>query len=234
MTRNLNVFRLSLLAAVALIAVVASLAGADGGKEDFFYFSQESAVVTGSSANEGPLIFGINGGKNKIECASGTLAGTALGKKRMEVTLHPTFMECQMAGFGVMTADTQKCNFNFSGRTDAAGDAAVEIECVEAIKFTNASCHITFGPQTSNGASYTNGIEPVIGRKDVTIKMTLVKLEYQLENAKPLGCVGLGGAGMDFDGTFNGAYTATAYEDFGGPTEEDKFMEGAVIDWWVE
>lgn len=229
-SRNIKIFKMALLAAFALSAV-ASVSSAEA-KEDFFFFSQEPSVVTGAS--EGVAVFTVDAGKIKVECAISTLAGTVNNKKAMEVTLHPTFFECNIGVFGVGTIDTKECNFIFSGRTDNNEDATVELECAAGskLKITNASCNLTFGPQAKKGATYTNGVEN--GRKDVTIKMTLSGLHYELENAKPLGCAGFGGAGEAEDGTFNAAYTATAYEDFGGPVEEDKFTEGNVIDWWVE
>lgn len=236
MNRNLKVFGIALIAIFAMSVVATAAAEA---KEDKFFFSQHPVVITGAS--EGPVVFTVSAGKIKIECAKSTLAGTstANNNQAIEITLHPTFSECQIpGGFGAATIDTKECNFIFSGRTDNNEDATVELECVGAnkIKITNAFCNLTFGPQAVKGATYTNGKEKIgeVERKDVTIKTTLSKLEYELENVKALGCAGFGGAGIDVDGTFNGAYTATAYEDFGGPTEEDKFTEGAVLDFWVE
>lgn len=226
-TNDLKRLGLCLSVVFALSAIAASAALA---AEDKFHSSVEKTVVT--AASEENTVFTFNAGKEKYECKAATMAGTMGAKTTLEIEMRPTFKMCSG------TIDQNECTMRLSGRTDENKDAAVEIGCAagQAIVLTGELCNFKILPQTAKGggAHYTNGKEKVgeVEHKDITYKLTLSKLIYEKEEVVQNGCPG--GAGEGQDGTLNGAFTATGYEDFGGPINWDEFIEGNVVDIEVE
>lgn len=217
--------------AVLALALGVSAVAPASEAEDVFRSSVEPTVVTALS--ETNLTFTINQGKNKLECKKSTLAGTFEKTTAIEISMYPTFSECGA------TFHPNQCTIRLSGRTDDNNDAAVEIGCPGAneMVFTVGNCEVKVPPHTpAGGVSYTNGVESVGGkeRKDVTVKVTITGFLYENVPKMAGGCDALGGAGQGADGTLTGAYTATGYEDSGGPTNGDEFTHGDPVDIWTE
>lgn len=224
--RNLRRLGLSLLAVFVLSAATASTASA---LNDKFFSSVEPTVIT--AHNEADFTFTLNAGKFKFKCKEASLAGTFLKKVAPEITTYPTFDQCE----GPRVFEPNECVIRLTGRTEAGKeDSPIEIGCppLFAMYFTHEMCNIRIEPQTVWGVTYTNTEEQLEGAfwKTFTIKVTLTGLKYEKQANVPLGCAGLGGAGVANDGTVTGSYAVTAYKDASAGVENgDEFKENGSV-----
>lgn len=204
----------ALLCACALLATTASAASA--ATHDF-----EAAapyIITGTQTSESEHIEYSFGAKWTLKCGADKTEGTIEESSTTQLTLFPTHSECLLNTLSA-TVDSAGCNYIFSGKTDANGHGAVELECLAGslLKVTVSGCTLEIGPQLfKKGASYqkTEGE----GHKDIDVKLTT---EAGIYKKAGFLCETIGGNGGDL--SMRGSYTLKAYQD-------NKGVEGSQTD----
>jgi hypothetical protein len=147
MTRKLKTLGLALLTALAASASMASVAIATS---DVFHSENQKAVLTGTQ--EGANRFTYTG--QWIECNTAKLKATMTETEVSAIsTLEPTYENCSP-----LTISTNGCKYNFTGSTDASGDARVDVvDCApgKSLAFNGFGCIFTV-QSVDEGNTYTN------------------------------------------------------------------------------
>jgi len=124
MIRKLKALGLALVAAVVLSAVGAPAASATTHDFECNALPGKSCWVTGYQHT--PFVFETNTGK-KAGCKNVGYVGTMVDRTQDDLTLTPTFSECEFAGLEATVSVNGGCTFTFTGQTDEVGDAEVHI-----------------------------------------------------------------------------------------------------------
>jgi hypothetical protein len=190
MTRTLKALGLCLFAACSFAAVAASSASA---VTDTFTCSVEPCVVTGEQTGA-VHTFGIKNNPFTVECEHATFVGTSKTKATTEITVHPTYTECNntvdvAAGCNLILTGVTDEHLNTAG-TKTETHATVKVECGanEFIKVTGPGCTIKMtgaaGGVNQNllGVTYDNGTD-ASGHKDVTVTVTVDSIHFTSEGS---------------------------------------------------
>jgi hypothetical protein len=213
MKRNLKALGLAMVAALALGAVAASAAQAASHHVSVASFP---AVVTAKDTVN--TVFSITGGEHTVECRTTKYEGTLPEEKNKEVTVTPTYSECQVDPiFGPSaTVTVNHCAYVLKGVTDANGDAVAEVECAEGneititytFPFTSHVCTVHVTPQTPGG-----GVHYEQNGEKIKIEATVTGIKYhETEDEAGSPCPN------NFtgeDGTLNGTVEAEGFKDTG-------------------
>ena len=206
MIRNLKFLGMALVAALAMSAVVASLASADEFKSE-----AENVALTGSQEKhlEGGVEkndrFTTDGGT--VECTTADYTGTQAAKSTSSVTLTPVYSGCTFAGLSA-DVDMNSCDYRFT--IGAATTGEVHLECTTAgdeITVTvgptaTPRCIIHVPPQTIGGITYSN--TGTTTTREITASINTATLHYSQT-------AGTGsGACATADNTTNGSYIGAA------------------------
>jgi hypothetical protein len=193
MTRKVKALGLALVAVFAMGALVAQ-----GAQAHEFKAASAPAVITGEFDPGPPAskdVFTIEEGAGlSVSCESGKFEGTQATSPTPSLTITPTYGSttaptgCVAAG-AAATVHTQHCAYVFSGTTNEAGDAAVEVECEGAseneilvtVPALGVTLHIA-AQKPGGGVHYTN-VETG-GHKEVTVTATAKEIKTT--------CTGLG------------------------------------------
>ena len=190
--------------ACALLAVTAGAASA--ATHDFE--AKSPSIITGTQTSESEHIEYSFGASWTLKCGADKAEGTIKESPTTQLTLFPTHTECLLNTLAAVV-DSAGCNYTFSGKTDANGHGAVELECLagSVLKVTVSGCTLEIGPQLfKKGASYQ--ITESGGRKDIDAKITT---EAGIYKKSGFLCETIGGNGGDL--SMRGSYTLKAYED---------------------
>jgi hypothetical protein len=222
MTRNLKALGIALVAMLALSSMAVSTASA---LDTFTVPKAETKLeVTG-----GPHKLRITGTPAESECSHVKIEATTHATASSEITTESIKYtgktgagetenpKCE-SSLGDVTFDSNGCGYVLTGETTGKDkektDATVWIECPHFSAFeitTTVGCTILVYPQTptEGGVTYTNGIDPTSGRKDITVTATLTGLTYSTSGTA-CGLLGLPAEGNTLD--TNATYTIKAPE----------------------
>ncbi len=166
-----------------------------------FHAESMDTVLEGAQSTANEYTFGILVGG--VECGSMSFSGTVLSEDAEEVTLVPSFTECEGLERQV-TPKVNGCSYRLAQPTDTGSHGQFSIQCPEgkAIEFTYdefaGGCTITVGPQTPSGVvDYEEEGSGVT--RDLLLTWTLTGIKY-----KRVGCE-VGGEGSN--GTYTGSIT---------------------------
>lgn len=230
-------FRLGCLGLICLAITSFAVAAPAAGASVQHTFNSHTAptVLTGFSTEN---IFRITPGI-KASCVV-TLAGTMKTKTASEMTFHPTISGCVFQGSGEKisaTVDTVGCNLRITGLTDevAPGEsyATTSIECSagNALKVTMPFCTASFLTQTATeGSRYSNEKFNVeTWEWDLRMIFLLRGLSYT-SSGWLCGIYGIPASSKG--AAFDGIGTIKGWEDEGGPTNEDEYIDGKQTGIW--
>ena len=147
MIRKFQMFMPALIAAFALSALMASVAGAQ------FTSDKEHTVFSGSQLeaykyNPGP-------GFATISCTTVSFSGTAVSKSETTLTFAPTFSSCKDSLGRILHVTTKGYTYTF---TSGAGKGTMHVngEIVITTTGSGTHCTLTMKAQANNGISYVN------------------------------------------------------------------------------
>lgn len=179
MSRNLKVLGLTLVAALAMSAVVASAASATA-----FNFKAEKVptLLTGKQ-HAGNDVFVTDAGK--VECNEATYVGEQKTTPTTEVTVTPTYTGCTAFGFVNVPIDVNGCSYKFTAKTIEAGNFEGEVDILcpagKSIEVTAPGCTVTVGAQNNlKKITYTN-----LGAgatREVTVDVAATGIKYEEHN----------------------------------------------------
>jgi len=200
MTRYLKVLGLTLVAAFAMSAVVASAASA----ANFNFHSEGTSTVLTGTQHAGSDVFKTDGGT--VSCSSATYTGSQTGSTAESVEVTPTYSGCTAFGFINVPIHVNGCKYKFA-TSETKYQGAVHIICAtKPIEITSPGCTVTVGTGTPGGkATYTN-----VGSgttREVTVDVALTGINY-VEDNNGGGCVGPTGT-TKTNGTYSGAALVT-------------------------
>jgi hypothetical protein len=218
MTRYLKALGLTLFAALAISAVMASAASA----VPFKVKSSLTKPVITSSA-DGKISLGFNLGK--LSCTIDNEVGVDGEEEgeEVELLLTPTYEECSLAGVPAKI-DTNGCEEEFDPvDKDANGNFEGEVEIIcptKSMEITAEGCTITI-PAQKKLLTMTFQNKGTGNSRELTVERNITKLTYTED---PVGATpSCPTKTTRTDGTFSGASTLTA--------ETDKGVMGGL---WVE
>ena len=158
MSMKLKALGLGLLAAMAMsaFAVVNASAKVDG------HFTSDKATTTikGTENATHQVKFSVEGGTT-IECKKVTYSGTVGSPTVTQITITPTYAECQTTGgtANAVTVTMNDCDYVFYSQGKQK-HGTVTVNCPEGkkIEIHHPNCTISIGTQhaLSNGIAYTN------------------------------------------------------------------------------
>jgi len=215
MMRNLQILGLTLVAALAIGALSASMASADE-------FTSESQPVTLTGKSEGSDVLTITAGNTT--CKESKYKGTSI-TPTTTVSVAPEYplktadgqQNCTSLGFPA-EIDVNGCTYLFHIGSVTAG--TVDIVCPAGKEITITAnlipnkCIIHIPPQTGLGtATYSNVGTGTTRELRVEAKLTNIKYSH----TRPLGEVGLGActAGVGTTGSYTGKAIVTGEKDNG-------------------
>jgi hypothetical protein len=193
MTRNLKVFGLVAVAALAIAAMTASAASAT--VTPFWFRSDAGATgVTKLDAvqDTGTTdVFTVDAGE--ISCTETTLTGEFTGPTATTITLHPTYGGCTFHGLSA-TIDVNHCGYLFhtDNRTEAGTpggkyDVETDVECEhsnEDITVTQISAGVTKcivhveQQSLGTGIVLTNAGNAANNTEDITADVNFNNIKY--------------------------------------------------------
>lgn len=231
MISHLKALGLALAACLALGALAASGASAQG--QDHFTSDSENekTVLTGEDTHD-TGIFQIHGVAGLfVTCTDATYGGTVDGNQVNQVTVVPTYNECE-ASTGEATVDVHTCGYILYGETTKHArhpstgtgpeevHAPVEVECADDgyIRITTPGCELRIladEQEKLHGVTYENiANHEETGKSAVEVNFTVDGITY---TSKGFVCE-LGGVPHEgATGTLTGEAIVTGYED----TDED-------------
>lgn len=202
--RNLKAFGLMLVAAFALSAVVASTASAE------FTIGETNAHSRTTALAE--QVF-TAGPEATVKCKKVAGDGTTTNTTEKEITIEPTYSECQIAigSLGTLTAeiDTNGCHYLFTTNTEVAVHVLCpegkQIEVTAKILGTFRKClDVHAQTPTSPVVHYTNKLNTTTGKWDIEINPTVEGITYEKTGSCAFGTV------EGNDSTYSGKVTVEA------------------------
>jgi hypothetical protein len=210
----------AILAATALSAVAASGAQAENVNHNFVSASPaERTTLTGVAENQ--HVITIKGGSLSTSCESTAFDGTVIGGEVDELTLVPTYDDCQTS-LGAAEWIENHCAYVFDTDTTTHGadevHAPMDIECASEntmeIKVPSVGITMTIGPQNDlHGVRFDNVEDPETGKDAITLDTTVSGIAWTCAPAFLCGLGGIGTSGTD--GTYDGSVIITGFEDDG-------------------
>ncbi|HEX6152492.1 MAG TPA: hypothetical protein VFZ19_03120 [Solirubrobacterales bacterium] len=167
MNRKFKALGLALVAALTLIAVMASTASAQ------FTSSSNHTVVSGSQKAGTNVIFSAGEGFGGVTCENVTVSGTATNTSEATAVGQPTALNCKDSFGRTVDVDNSKLTYTL---TSGAGKGTAHISGGGTLTVTSGGsviCTVVIkSPQTNNGISYTNlggtsGVETTIHATNV-------------------------------------------------------------------
>jgi hypothetical protein len=156
------------------------------------------------------------------------------------MTFHPTFSGCVFKPGGervAATVDTVGCNLRFTGLTDEVepgekfATSSIECSAGNALKVTLPFCTASFLTQTATeGSWYANEKANLeTSEWDLRLSFLLRGLSY---TSSGLLCGAYGIPASSKAGAFDGFGTVKGWQDEGGPTNEDQYVDGKQTGIW--
>ncbi len=203
-------FSLALIAAAVMSVTAASVAQA------FQYHAEtpQAAVLTGHQI--GQLVSTLTHNLATTKCTQATFEGTVEGGSPQitvqEFTLTPTISGCQMLGTSA-AVKFNGCKFTITSQLEAPSQTAISdlVGCTvgKQVEIQTAVCTVTIPEQSQ--VSHAVGTNSETNPKDITVKLTLRSITYELHGA---GCGGTQTV-MTHGGDLDGEITLNAYKDLG-------------------
>ena len=156
MTRNLKVFGLTLVAALALSAFVASAASATAFS---FKSNTDNPTLTGKQHGTNVDVFTTDSGT--VRCSEATYVGSQAGTSASSVEVAPTYSGCKLLFFINVTIDPNGCKYRFNTVTKEGanfeGNTDIVCPAGKAIEVTAPGCTITYPAQNGlTKVTFTN------------------------------------------------------------------------------
>jgi len=184
MTRKLKTLSVALFAALALTAVMASAAVADG------EYTAAEYSTTGTAESEiGNDVFETEGGT--VECKSHFAA--TLSAPSSHLTVTPTYTPCKAFGFAHATVTMEECDYTFEtptvGTTHAGPPVShtwtihVKVKCPagKEIKVVAGNCEIRIPEQTPGGHVIAEATTHTPTSPDfVDVRATVTGIDYTI------------------------------------------------------
>lgn len=225
MLRNLKSLGAILIVLIAAGALSASSALA---VDHAFDSEKAPAIITGANEAKVQEVFTIGKAPNllTIKCNVSKFEGTVTERFSENLTLRPTYSECEYKKAKDSTVVVDDCAYFLPGHTEDNGDALLTIECAPdnyiTITIGATGCTLRIGEQTPRlGVNYATVVAG--GKQVITTKFTVKEFTYKKVGG---GCAGL--PGDEADGTITGMETFLAYEDKGSPQVEPTTPTGTV------
>jgi hypothetical protein len=188
LTKQLKILTLALMAALAIsgIAVLNASAVVKG----HFESDVDHTLLVGTEGHNTSTKevhtteFHIDEGEG-IVCKNASYSGTTTTKTTTEVTVTPSYSNCQTTNGTAVEVTMNGCDYTFfSHGTNAHGTVSVMCGAGKAIEIHHPNCTITVPGQTPNGvhmtqgATYTTAV--VNGKHALTVDVTLkaITAEY--------------------------------------------------------
>jgi hypothetical protein len=151
MNRKLKTLVVTLTAALALIAAMASAAQAQ------FTSNKEHTIYLGSDVEGTNDVFSVGGGFGAISCNNTTLTGTAVNKSESTMVITPTYHECSDTFGRTVDLDNSSLTYTFTsgankGSVDVSGGMTLTVTSVGSVICTV----VITSPQTNKGITYKN------------------------------------------------------------------------------
>lgn len=235
--KSLGAILIALIAAGALSAFLAfssSSTPASAQELDHAFDSEKApAIITGANEATTQEVFTIGKAPNllSIKCNVSKFEGTVTERFSENLTLRPTYSDCEYKKAKDSTVVVDDCAYFLPGHTEDNGDALLTIECAPdnfiTITIGDTGCTLRVGEQTPRlGVNYATVLSG--GKQVITTKFTVKEFTYKKVGA---GCAAL--PGDEADGTITGMEKLLAYEDKGQPQVEPTTptgtMEGAQL-----
>ncbi len=177
MRHKLKISSLSLLAVVAVSAVAALNAAANG--EGHFVTNLTHADIDGGVGSFHKLHYVEHGFAGEIGCKNTTYRATAISgtKTVTELIFTPAYGECFTTPDGApgsVAIHVNGCTYKFTvakGTTDNT-EQTIHLQCPPgaALRITHPNCTITIHPQIINtGITYTKKVDPTSGKHIITL-----------------------------------------------------------------
>ena len=184
MNIRLKILGLGVLAILAMSSFAAMNATAT--VNGHFASDVSHTILSGTGTEKHFTEFSVEG-NTPIRCTSESYSGTINVSTTQEVTIVPSYSNCETTGAAPPTWEVHenKCHFLFNSRTQPA-DGTVSVQCPDgkAIEITHPNCNITVPTQSSNGVHMTGGVgytnipHPTKHAITVTSTVTNITAEY--------------------------------------------------------
>jgi hypothetical protein len=222
MKRNLKVFGLAMMVAVALSAVVASAASA--------HFTSSSDTTTLTALGLSIQLFattGTAGENSEVQCTEVEVSGGTFGTEATELTIHPIYTHgiCTVSieGLGSLGAEviTNGCNYVLT--TATAENIHIECETGKQIEVTafilgkfRKCLDIHAQTPTTALVDYYNGTNSDTGKMDFDIEFTTSGITYEKTGSCAFGTI------ESNDGYYGGNVRLTGHDPGFGPVDVTK------------
>lgn len=206
MNRKLKALSLAITAITALAAFSPSIASAD------FDIEPSSHIIFPAREPADGTSVAMTFNAGTVTCGSGSFTGTSTGTTVSEVTGTPFYSECTAFGFVSAQIDVNGCTRTYTTATTPTPATAVRlhINCKagSSIKITAFNCHVSIGPQTLTGVTYTN--QGAGSTRDIYVHTNSSSIKYTQESKSFPGCTN----GTFTNGTYKSAITLIAVDTF--------------------
>jgi hypothetical protein len=179
MTHNLKIFGLTLVASLAMSAMVASAASATA-----FWFTSEVTPTTLTGNQPAKFFDKFKTDSGTVTCEKATYTGTQTGKTATTITIIPKYEECEIAGVPAII-DMNSCDYEFTthtkiGTTEFTVTTTINCSGTNEIKVTiippggTTKCTVNIPEQTiATGVTLTNGNNGSTGKTDITADVSI-------------------------------------------------------------
>jgi hypothetical protein len=170
MNRKIKALGLALVAALALTAVMASVASAQ------FTSNKEHTIISGSQKTGTNDVFTAGEGFGGVTCENATFSGTGTDTDDPDQTITPSYSNCKDSFGRTVHLDNNSLSYTFTNNTSADGTSNVHVSGGMTLTVTSSGsvvCTIVIeAPQTTNGITYNNlggtsGVEVTTHANDV-------------------------------------------------------------------
>lgn len=211
MTRKFKTLGLTLVAVLALSAMVASAASAAG------QYTAASYPTSGTGHSPaGNDVFKTEGGT--VECTA-TFAAT-LNAPTSKLTVVPTYTGCKAFGFAAATVEMDECDYTFETPAKTATShlwtAPVAVDCPAGKEITviAGNCEIRIPAQTPGGHAMIQAkTNTPASPDDVTVQATVTGITYTV--VKDGFLCPFAGTGERHDGTYTQGVPVTFHSSNG-------------------
>ena len=220
MSRNLKVLGLAFVAMLAMSAVVASAAMAEGE----FKAGAEGEINLVGKQVEGNHVF--TAGSAAVECEEAIFEGSAENGDTV-IDTHPTYNECTAFGFLGASVSTTGCDYTFTnegtiGEDEYTGKVHITCSGSNKIKVSAGTCALEIGSQ---GPLSTVKVIDTTGTSPKTIMVNADVVTGITYNVTKDGFLcPLSGTGVKTDGKYDGNTTVEGSSE-GSPVDIEWFME---------